>query len=112
MNSVKEPAKALQDTGSIWQSAVTHLRCVACQGPIQFDSPQALSCPACARKFRIEGEILHLGTEYEGNNAIAAKYYNGTLWPKFRFWEWISLYLPRGGEHKARNEVLGHLPKL
>jgi hypothetical protein len=46
-----------------------------------------------------------------GNNAIAAEYYNSPLWPRFRFWEWVA-YLPRGGERRARNEVLRHLPNL
>lgn len=107
MSAVKEPA-----TGSKWESVVSLLRCNKCHGPLHYESPAELSCPACPRKLRIENNILHLGTEFEGNNAVAAKYYNGTLWPKFRFWEYLSLYLPRGGEKKARNEVLGNLPNL
>lgn len=55
--------------------------------------------------------ILRVGSEFSGNNAIAAKYYNSSLWPKFRFWEWLA-HLPRGGERKARHEVLRHLPNL
>lgn len=96
---------------SKWQSAITHLRCVACNGPLQHQSSQSLICTACSRSYPIENEVLHLGTEYEGNNAIAADYYNSSLWPKFRFWEWVA-HLPRGGERKARNEVLRHLPNL
>jgi ubiquinone/menaquinone biosynthesis C-methylase UbiE len=106
MNPVKEPA-----TESKWQSAVTHLRCIECNGPLQYQSPQALSCPACPRNLPIEHGVLHLRSKYEGNNAIAADYYNSSLWPKFRFWEWVA-HLPRGGERRARNEVLHHLPDL
>jgi len=106
MNPVKESG-----TESKWESAVTHLRCVECNGAMQFQSAQALSCAACSRSFPIEHGVLNLGKQYEGNNAIAAEYYNGTLWPKFRFWEWVA-HLPRGGERKARNEVLHHLPNL
>ena len=106
MNPVKEPA-----TESKWQPAVTLLRCVECNGPLQYRSPQELSCVACSRNFAIERDVLHLATQYDGNNAIAAEYYNSTLWPKFRFWEWVA-YLPRGGERKARIEVLRHLPNL
>jgi len=98
-------------TESKWQTAVTHLRCIKCQGPLQYESPQALSCAACARDFPIERGVLRLNSRYEGNNAIAAEYYNSTLWPKFRFWESVA-YLPRGGERAARNEVLRHLPNL
>jgi ubiquinone/menaquinone biosynthesis C-methylase UbiE len=98
-------------TESKWQSAASLLRCVECNGPLQYDSPQTLSCAACSRTFPIEQGVLHLGTQYAGNNAIAADYYNSSLWPKFRFWEWVA-HLPRGGERRARNEVLRHLPNL
>jgi ubiquinone/menaquinone biosynthesis C-methylase UbiE len=98
-------------TDSKWQTGAARLRCVQCHGAIEYQSPQALACAACARKFSIEHEVLHLASQYEGNNAIAAEYYNSQLWPKFRFWEWVA-YLPRGGERKARNEVLRHLPDL
>jgi ubiquinone/menaquinone biosynthesis C-methylase UbiE len=98
-------------TESKWQSAATLLRCIGCSGPVQYSSPQNLSCGACSYSFPIKKEVLHLGTQYHGNNAIAADYYNSSLWPKFRFWEWVA-HLPRGGERKARNEVLRHLPKL
>lgn len=43
------------------------------------------------------------------NNAIARSFYDGPLWPRFRFWErftWLNL----GGERRARNKVLRHLP--
>src|SRR4051812_22373838 len=106
MNSVKEPA-----TESKWQSVVKHLRCAECNGPIEFKSPQALSCAACSRTYPIEHEVLRMKSDYQGNNAIAADYYNSTLWPYFRFWEWVA-HLPRGGERRARNEVLRHLPNL
>src|SRR5688572_5579385 len=92
MNPAREPA-----TESKWQSAVTLLRCVDCNGPLQYNSPQDLSCAACLRSFPIERDVLHLSTQYQGNNAIATEYYNSSLWPKFRFWEWVA-YLPRGGE--------------
>src|SRR5436190_9756236 len=106
MNAVQEP-----EAVSKWQSAVMQMRCVECNGPVQWQSPQSVICAACSRTFPIERGVLHLGSQYEGNNAIAAEYYNGTLWPKFRFWEWVA-HLPRGGEHRARNEVLRHLPHL
>jgi ubiquinone/menaquinone biosynthesis C-methylase UbiE len=106
MNVVKEPA-----TDSKWQSVLAQLRCVECKGPVQYQSPQSLSCAACAREFPIQRDILRLDRKFEGNNAIAAEYYNSKLWPKFRFWENVA-YLPRGGERKARNEVLRHLPNL
>lgn len=103
----------LQDPAvqSKWSSAVNQLRCIQCNGPVYYKSPQALSCAVCSLNFPIENDILRLNSQYEGNNAIAADYYNSTLWPKFRFWEWLA-YLPRGGERRARNEALRHLPNL
>jgi ubiquinone/menaquinone biosynthesis C-methylase UbiE len=98
-------------TESTWESAVALLRCPECQGPVQLASPETLKCSGCAREYAIKNEILHFSTKFEGNNAIAADYYNSSLWPKFRFWEWVA-HLPRGGERKARNEVLRHLPDL
>ena len=98
-------------TDSKWQTAAEHLRCNQCNGSVRYESPENLSCSACSRTFPIQHEVLHLNTQYEGNNAIAADYYNSSLWPKFRFWEWVA-HLPRGGERKARNEVLRHLPNL
>jgi len=106
MHPVKEAA-----IESKWQSAVRLLRCIYCNGPLQFLSPQMIGCAACSRNFPIERDILDLGAQYAGNNAIAAKYYDSSLWPKFRFWEWVA-HLPRGGERRARNEVLRHLPNL
>jgi ubiquinone/menaquinone biosynthesis C-methylase UbiE len=106
MKQVQEPA-----TDSKWESVVNQLRCVQCQGPVQLESSRALSCAACAREFPIEQDVLRLNTQLQGNNAIAQEYYNSSLWPKFRFWEWIA-HLPRGGERRARNEMLRHLPDL
>ena len=98
-------------TGSKWEAMAGHLRCIHCQAPVQLESSRALSCTACSREFPIEHEVLRLNAPLAGNNAIAAEYYNGTLWPKFRLWEWVA-HLPRGGERRARNEVLKHLPEL
>jgi SAM-dependent methyltransferase len=100
-----------QKTGSNWESVVSHLQCIHCQKPLQLKSPEVLACTACAKEFPIKADVVRLNPPLEGNNAIAAEYYDGTLWPKFRFWEWVA-HLPRGGERKARNEVLGHLKNL
>ena len=87
------------------------LQCIECCGRLEPTSSSNVTCTGCHKNFKIEQKILHLQNRYEGNNAIAAEYYNGRLWPKFRFWESVA-YLPRGGERKARSEVLRHLPDL
>jgi ubiquinone/menaquinone biosynthesis C-methylase UbiE len=43
------------------------------------------------------------------DNRIAADFYNGPLWPKFRFWERL-FWVCNGGERRARNVILRHLP--
>jgi ubiquinone/menaquinone biosynthesis C-methylase UbiE len=46
-----------------------------------------------------------------GNNKVAAEFYDGPLWPKFRFWEHFTFFL-NGGARRARSQVLKHLPRL
>lgn len=106
MITVKE-----RTTESNWETAVSHLRCTECCNGLRYESAKGVRCDACSRSFPIENGVLHFTTKFEGNNAIAADYYNGSLWPKFRFWEGIA-HMFSGGEHKARNEVLRHLPNL
>ena len=43
------------------------------------------------------------------NNQVAQEFYDSPLWPKFRFWEWFTWFC-NGGERRARNQVLQHLP--
>ncbi len=45
-----------------------------------------------------------------GNNAIVRDFYDGPLWPKFRFWEWFTFFC-NGGERRSRQKVLRHLPE-
>ncbi len=96
---------------SKWSAAAGLLRCVQCQGALEPRSGISLQCASCQRLYSIEQNILRVESNYSGNNAIAADYYNSKLWPRFRFWESVA-YLPRGGERKARFEVLRHLPNL
>ena len=44
------------------------------------------------------------------DNRIAADFYNGPLWPKFRFWEWF-FFVCNGGERRSRDVILRHLPR-
>ena len=44
------------------------------------------------------------------DNKTAADFYNSKLWPKVRFWERI-FWAVNGGERRARDVVLRHLPK-
>lgn len=55
--------------------------------------------------------ILDATSPLEGNNRIAADYYDGPRWAKFRKWERLT-YRLSGGEQAARDEVLRHLTGL
>jgi ubiquinone/menaquinone biosynthesis C-methylase UbiE len=44
------------------------------------------------------------------DNEVARTFYDGPLWPKFRFWEWFT-FINLGGERRARSKVLRHLPQ-
>ncbi len=44
------------------------------------------------------------------DNKTAADFYNSSLWPKVRFWERL-FWAVNGGERRARDVVLRHLPQ-
>jgi ubiquinone/menaquinone biosynthesis C-methylase UbiE len=89
------------------------LACIDCGGAIEPGSAESdsLRCSGCGRVFPIRDDILDLLPRIAGNNRIAADYYDGPLWPKFRFWERFA-YLMNGGERRARAQVMRHLPDL
>ena len=45
-----------------------------------------------------------------GDNQIAADFYNSSLWPRLRVWDSV-FWLLNGGQRRAREVVLRHLPK-
>jgi ubiquinone/menaquinone biosynthesis C-methylase UbiE len=55
--------------------------------------------------------VLDMLPPLKGNNRVAADFYNGPLWPRFRFWEWFT-FLCNGGERRARRQVMKFLPNL
>ncbi len=60
-------------------------------------------------EFPIREEILVVNEGTEANNRVAQEFYDSPLWPKFRFWEKFTWWC-NGGERRARNQVLKHLP--
>ena len=58
----------------------------------------------------IEDEILLANEQTTDNNHVAQDFYDSPLWPKFRFWEKFTWFC-NGGERRARNKVLRHLPQ-
>jgi SAM-dependent methyltransferase len=63
----------------------------------------------CGKHYPIRNDALVVKESSEGNNQVVSDFYNGPLWPKFRFWEWFT-FICNGGERRSRNKVLQHLP--
>jgi ubiquinone/menaquinone biosynthesis C-methylase UbiE len=59
--------------------------------------------------YRDDDGILVIKDHNAGNNQVVRDFYNGPLWPKFRFWEWFT-FICNGGERRSRDKVLRHLP--
>lgn len=86
-------------------------RCTLCSGPLRESSGAAsMTCRNCGHVFESHDGILVVKESVSDNNKIAVDFYNGPLWPKFRFWEWFT-FLCNGGEKRSRDKVLRHLPK-
>jgi len=69
-----------------------------------------IECAACGTSYRVEDNILILKDQTSKNNLVAREFYDSPLWPKFRFWERFTWFF-NGGERRARNQVLKHLPQ-
>jgi ubiquinone/menaquinone biosynthesis C-methylase UbiE len=85
-------------------------QCPSCHSALRYEKePAALCCVACATRLPIDNGILIVKDQTSDNNQVAQGFYDSPLWPKFRFWEWFT-WLCNGGERRARNRVLRHLP--
>jgi ubiquinone/menaquinone biosynthesis C-methylase UbiE len=93
-----------QDWWDVW-------RCLKCQGTLKPDGrSRALACAACGASYAIEDDILLARERTSENNQVAQDFYDSPLWPKFRFWEKFTWFC-NGGERRARDKVLRHLPQ-
>lgn len=103
---------ALEPTAD-WAAHPGVLRCVACgDGAPRLPSgdPSRLVCDRCGVAYPIRDGLLVVNDDVVDNNKVASDFYNGPLWPKFRFWEWFT-FACNGGERRSRDKVLRHLPK-
>jgi len=82
------------------------LRCLDCGGAIE-----APACPGCGRGYPESGGIVEAIGPLGGTNRIAADFYEGPGWARFRPWERAFL-IAQGGTRRARMQVLRHLPTL
>src|SRR5262249_28103073 len=83
-------------------------RCIACSAGLDPDGGRA--CPGCGREFPTIDGIVHAIDPLRGTNRIAAQFYDGPCWPRFRPWEQLFLWCQGPGPARARRQVLRHLP--
>ncbi len=69
------------------------------------------TCPLCGAVYPIRNGVVEARGELGGRNRIAADFYNGPQFEKFRFWELAFLWYA-GGPRRARLEILRHLPAI
>jgi ubiquinone/menaquinone biosynthesis C-methylase UbiE len=99
-----------QTTTAHWAEDWDIWRCLKCQSALHYDaSASALLCSGCAARLGIENDIAIVKDQTSANNAVAQQFYDSPLWPKFRFWEYLT-WACNFGERRARNKVLRHLP--
>ena len=66
------------------------------------------SYPGCERLYPASNGVLTILDALRGRNRIAANFYDGPGWIKFRRWERMFLKV-QGGEARARWQILRHL---
>ena len=106
------PASTLEPTAD-WTRHPDLLRCVACGNGTPEPGPDPgapLVCDQCGAAYPILDGVLVVNDHVLDNNKVAVDFYNSPLWPKFRFWEWMTFAL-NGGERRSRDKVLRHLPQ-
>jgi SAM-dependent methyltransferase len=59
----------------------------------------------------VDGIVEAIGP-LSGTNRIAARFYDGPCWPRFRPWEQLFLWFQGPGPAPARRQVLRHLPRV
>lgn len=86
------------------------LRCLRCHGALRrTDAGFVCDTAACGASFPIRDGVLVVRDAPTEDNRIAADFFNGELWPRVRVWERL-FWLYAGGERRAREVVLSHLP--
>lgn len=95
--------------GGNWNDHLDPFQCPACSSSL-IGSTDSLSCAGCGASYPIRDGILVVKDRIDDNNQVAQEFYDSPLWPKFRFWERFT-WICNGGERRARNQVLKHLPQ-
>jgi SAM-dependent methyltransferase len=89
------------------QAVASPWRCIACGADLDGD----FSCAGCGRSYPEVDGIVHAIGPLRGTNRVAAAFYDGPSWPRFRPWEQLFLWFQGPGPARARRQVLRHLPR-
>lgn len=92
-----------------WADHLDSFCCPSCEGSLM-NATDSLVCGGCGKSYPIREGVLIVKDRIESNNQVAQEFYDSPLWPKFRFWERFT-WICNGGEKRARNQVLKHLPR-
>jgi len=90
--------------------SLQHFRCVDCQGELTH-ADEHLACSNCGSTFAIDEGLLITAKEFEGNNQVAAEFYNSPKWHRYRFWKRFTPF-NETAVSKWRAEVFADLPEL
>jgi SAM-dependent methyltransferase len=88
------------------ETAALLARCLDCSAGLEGRS----SCPRCGRAYPEAGGIIEAIGPLSGTNRIAAAFYDGPGWARFRPWERLFLRF-QGGQRGARRQILRFLPR-
>ncbi len=89
------------------ETAASLALCLNCHAPLK----GAVTCAVCNRSYPTQDGILSAIGPLRGRNRVAAAFYDGPYWPRFRPWERLFLAF-QGGQAAARHQILRHLPRV
>lgn len=100
-----------RDPPEAWTSDPGALRCPNCHGAVhRTDAGFDCDAEGCGVSLPVRDGVLVVRDIMSGDNKIAADFYNSNLWPRLRVWDRL-FWLVNGGQRRAREVVLRHLPK-
>jgi ubiquinone/menaquinone biosynthesis C-methylase UbiE len=94
-----------------WTRDADFLVCATCRASVAWSAADRAVCTACGAEYRVQDGILIAQRSFAGANDAAAKFYDGALWSRFKFWERLFFWL-QGGEHRARRQYMKFLPAV
>ena len=87
------------------------LQCIDCAARIVPADDGLFECQGCLRQYPTTDGILYAMGLLQSNNSIAAKFYDGRWWKRYRQRERLALAL-MGGERRFRRNLFRLLPDL